>query len=289
MDNLKTLCPSACGLRLKYIYPDEVQSPPPLTVETPVEKIRRFNAQHVCCNENCTCANLFIYYYLCYTDIQQEEIEKCTRGQSTNKHWHDMRKGLLTASNFHQICCSTDSVKTATLLLKGASLNDNCLPAAILFGRRYESKARELFLKGHRFRHRHCSVDVPGLVISGQTPFLACSPDGIVECKMCGRFLIEVKCFFKYKCFYPNNALSLSNICSKDENGKLHLKRSHKYYDQIQGQMAITGIRKSVLVCYTHKGIATVDVEFDEEFWKLSLNKMSQFYKDVYFPIFKTF
>lgn len=70
---------------------------------------------------------------------------------------------------------------------------------------------------------------MPWLVCREDMPFLACSPDGIVDCATCGRFLIEVKCLFKYKCFQPKNALKLSNICTTDDQGNLSEKVTHVF------------------------------------------------------------
>ena len=50
----------------------------------------------------------------------------------------------------------------------------------------------------------------------------------------------------------------MAAICQEEENGDLSIKNTHPYFYQIQGQM----------VFYTHKGISTVDVDFDEDFWK---------------------
>ena len=252
-----------------------------------MEKLNTFLSSHSCIVEDCSCATIFVYYHLPYTSEQCTDIEEFTRGQSTNNNWHVFRKGLLTASTFHQICSSTNVVKTAQSLVK-PGLDESCLPLAISFGRMYEPKARNMFMKGHRFKHRQCSIDVPGLVMYQDSSFpgIACSPDGIVSCKMCGQFLIEIKCSFKYKCFHPKNALKLSGICL-EKDGNLVVKQSHKYYYQMQGQMALTGISKSVLVLYTHKGIATVHVDFDEEFWASVRSKLLSFYTDSYFRVLK--
>lgn len=260
-----------------------------MTVPTPLEKMETFVRDHNCITDTCCCANIFMYYHLLYTCDQCSEIEEKTRGQCKNDNWHRMRKGLLTASLYHQVCCSTDITRTAASLLK-PGLNEECLPQAVRFGRMYEDKARNMFIRGHRFRHRQCKVEVPGLVMSEDSlcPMLACSPDGIVNCKLCGKFLIEVKCSFKYKCFHPTNALKLSKICQEDDDNCVSMNTSHKYYYQIQGQMAVTGITRSVLVLYTHKGIATVDVNYDEEFWLLCREKLVRFYREAYFPVLKS-
>jgi hypothetical protein len=42
---------------------------------------------------------------------------------------------------------------------------------------------------------------------------------------------------------------------------------SHKYFYQIRGQLAVSGLEKCILVAYTQKGIYTVDMIFDKDFW----------------------
>ena len=106
----------------------------------------------------------FINYHLCYSESEQQHVELCTRGQANNNNWFKMRKGLVTASKFKLVCSSTDGFKTAQNLLKDPFPN-NCVPLAIEFGRKYENKARNMFLKSHRFRHRQCKLTEPGLVL----------------------------------------------------------------------------------------------------------------------------
>jgi hypothetical protein len=55
---------------------------------------------------------------------------------------------------------------TTNNLLKESAINEEHLPSSIEYGRKNETKARDLFIKSHRFRHRKCKVDVPGLIIS---------------------------------------------------------------------------------------------------------------------------
>jgi hypothetical protein len=280
--------PKACILTSKYSITKDEKIHLIMNIPTPLEKLKAFVNSHQCTTDTCFCANIFIYYHLDYTPEQCIEVEEKTRGQSKNENWHKMRKGLLTASLFHKVCSSTDIHKTANSLVK-PGLDEEHLPQAIIYGRMYEEKARNMFIKSHRFRHRQCKLEVPGLVMYNDSfcPMLACSPDGIVNCKLCGKFLIEVKCSFKYKCFHPKNALKLSKICHTDDNNNEIMNKSHKFYYQIQGQMAVTGITKTVLVFYTHKGITTVDVDYDEPFWLLCREKLISFYKDAYFPVLK--
>jgi hypothetical protein len=76
---------------------------------------------------------------------------------------------------------------------------------------------------------------------------LGASIDGIVDCSICGPFLIEIKCMFSHQHFYPSSALLALTICEKNGDElelELEITKQHKYNYQIQGQMGITGIKK---------------------------------------------
>ncbi|KAL4230887.1 hypothetical protein ACF0H5_011261 [Mactra antiquata] len=122
--------PNASILKSKFILSDvNDQVTAPLTVSSPIQKLEKFKKEHTCIIDSCNCANIFMYYSLCYTPEECEEIEQLTRGQSDNNNWHIMRKGLLTASKFHLVCCSTDFTKTAQALLKSDIMKDFLPPA----------------------------------------------------------------------------------------------------------------------------------------------------------------
>ena len=70
----------------------------------------------------------------------------------------------------------------------------------------------------------------------------------------------------------------MSSVCVQTNDGILILKTSHPYYYQHQGQMAVTGISKCVLVFYTHRGIHCVDIDVNDDFWKQCRVKLMLFY-----------
>ena len=57
----------------------------------------------------------------------------------------------------------------------------------------------------------------------------------------------------------------------KLDNGKPKLSRTHIYYSQVQGQMAIGGRTWCNFVIYTEKGISVERISFDELFWETKL------------------
>ena len=52
----------------------------------------------------------------------------------------------------------------------------------------------------------------------------------------------------------------MSKVCEKVDDNTLRMIPSHKYFYQIQGQLAVSSLEKCILVAYTQKGIYTVDV-----------------------------
>ena len=82
-------------------------------------------------------------------------------------------------------------------------------------------------------------------------PFIGASPDGIFE-----DFLLEVKCPLVLKDTTPTNISNLTPeqrkdfflISSETSQDQVELKKTHKYYSQIQFQMYITGYKKSKFI-----------------------------------------
>lgn len=134
-----------------------------------------------------------------------------------------------------------------------------------------------MFLKVRRFNHKHCNLLVKerGLVVNPLWPFLGASPDRVQYCKCHPKTLVEIKGLFSKRDLLP--AVAAADKLIKTTNGYL-LKVETTWYNQIPGQMAITGVKCTVLVIYTNKGILIVPVEFDPVFWLKSLQKLQLFF-----------
>lgn len=284
---LKRDYPEACVLDLMEKRPKLSENIPGLDIETPMEKAKSFFEYHKCADCNAECLSNFAHNMI-YTSDEIMKIEKATRGQHKNVNWFNMRKGLLTASRFKEVIHCRDIHNTAKNLFKDSSLQEECLPQAIRFGRNNEAKARNMFHRNHKYEHKKVAMLEPGLIIKSTNCFLAASPDGLVKCTKCGDFLIEVKCFFKYKTFHPRNALLMSNVCKKNDDDELEVDKSHKYYYQIQGQMLCTGIHRCKLIAYTNKGIEAIDVDFDKTFCEVNEAKLSVFFNEAIYPYMKS-
>ena len=68
------------------------------------------------------------------------------------------------------------------------------------------------------------------------------------------------------------------------ENGSLQLKRSHNYYYQVQGQLAITGRPWCDFVMWTPKGMTVERIHFHAAFWEGVKMKLVSFYRRAILP-----
>ena len=91
---------------------------------------------------------------------------------------------------------------------------------------------------------------------------------GKQHCDFCGETAME------YKCPCSVRGMLISEGWDKVEYlemhaGKLRLKRGRRYYTQITGEMALSGLERLFFVVWTGKGDPFVElIHFETEFWQ---------------------
>ncbi|XP_015770373.1 PREDICTED: uncharacterized protein LOC107348808 [Acropora digitifera] len=176
-------------------------------------------------------------------------------------------------------CCNdelveeTDKTNTIKLLMNYCPMKN--VPEPLEWGHRKETSAAELYFK--KLSHKHCDLLLKesGVVVNPLWPFLGASPDRVQYCKCHPKTLVEIKGLFSKRNLLP--AVAAADKLIKTTNG-YQLKVETTWYYQIQGQMAITGVKHTALVIYTNKGILIVPVEFDPVFWLTILKKLQLFF-----------
>lgn len=89
-----------------------------------------------------------------------------------------------------------------------------------------------------------------GLFVDNNLPYLAASPDGLIG----NNSIVEIKYTASIKDYTPEEAFREKKLkCVTNNNGK-HLKVSHAYYHQIQGQLHITNKKFCFFCIWTPKG-----------------------------------
>uniref|UniRef100_A0A1A8U7H2 YqaJ viral recombinase domain-containing protein n=1 Tax=Nothobranchius furzeri TaxID=105023 RepID=A0A1A8U7H2_NOTFU len=118
-----------------------------------------------------------------------------------------------------------------------------------------------------------------GLVILPEAPHLGAIPDGRVydptESPPFG--LVEVKCTTK------SNASQVAHL--KDDSGNVILRQSHRYYWQVKGQLAVTGLEWCDFVTDTQANSYILRIWQDNDFIIEMTQKLDLLYMNVYLKL----
>ena len=170
------------------------------------------------------------------------EIEFKTREQSNSSLWYSARKFRLTASYFGGVRQRRQSTSPHSLVLQ--ILGVSTFSSEVLeWGKANERIALQQYQDTQRAQgHTDLFSCLSGFVISEEYPFLGASPDAAVyDPSVPDMFgLAEVKCPYSVRHLTPIDACSKSKFFCAVTNNEIHLKTSHPYYAQVQGQMEVT-------------------------------------------------
>lgn len=196
-------------------------------------------------------------------------IEERTRGQSENPMWQEVRHPRLTSSRFGEV-----------FSLRGES-SAQALAVRMLKGvRQTQAMKRGIDLEPevlHQFSDL-CNVNVypSGFIIHPDASYLGASPDArVYDPTAVPPFgLAEVKC---------PNVDSITEVKHvKFVNGKAKLKKTHKYYFQVQGQLAITGLLWCDFITSTKSDLTVERIWLDESLIAAMKDKLDLFYFNRY-------
>lgn len=213
---------------------------------------------------------------------ERSELENKTKDQSNSKAWYSAREHRLTASNFHRIGSRRKS--DPSKLLNNLLYSNTKPTKAMAFGLEQESHATERFLETMKEKgKRDFVVERKGFIVHEQFSYIGASVDGVVHSTN-ETYVLELK---NPLSTWDSPLLEAAKKlpCLKcDENCKISLNRKHSYYTQIQGQMAILEIPKCYFVLCTNTDIFVEEVGFDVEFWNALLEKLQNFYDNIFLP-----
>ncbi|XP_072751049.1 uncharacterized protein [Anoplolepis gracilipes] len=175
-------------------------------------------------------------------------LECATRGQHENPEWHNIRRNLLTASNFGKICSRKETTSCQNLV-KAILYPPRLTNAAVEWGKEKEIMAREQLQMELGIEINDCK-----LFIDEEIPYLAATPDSIIG----DDTIVEIKCPYAAR---------------------------HTYYFQVQGQLHITQRKYCIFAVWTPFGLKYTFVERDDRFWESKmLPLLKRFYEDCLIP-----
>lgn len=209
-------------------------------------------------------------------DISAIEIE--TRGQSLNWKWAKYRKFRLTASNFSYIIAAIQRNSFPPSLFKRLSGSYNLKNVRqVQWGIQNERNAVIEFEK-----ISGSTVQESGLWLH-ESGLLGASPDGLIYHKDGTFSILEVKCPFKYRHDNLHSKLAIDkDYIVKVEEKRNVINKSHMYYHQMQGQLAITKARCCYIIVWAIKSAIICRVEPDHE-WQ-QINPLISFFLEKWAP-----
>ncbi|XP_035205350.1 LOW QUALITY PROTEIN: uncharacterized protein LOC118180357 [Stegodyphus dumicola] len=210
---------------------------------------------------------------------KKDSLEAVTRGQSSSERWRHERSRRISSSFFKDVADRRPTTLSAALV-KRIIYNDNVSTKALKYGLANEAVALNQYKEKHMGKNiRRC-----GLFIDPKYPFLCTSPDGLID----EDGLLEIKCPYTARF-----SADLSDFFSKpnsvglrmDADNNLYLpKKSHKYYFQIQGQLAITERNWCDLYIWCREDAITLRIPEDKTFWISLVPKLEKFYVNCILP-----
>jgi hypothetical protein len=219
------------------------------------------------------------YIRLC-CDLTLEEahaLEEQTRNQSNSSLWHEERAKRITASKFKDVV-GRKKEATEDFINK---IFQRCLIQTKLMKVGIENE--DVVLQKYTIQ-KNGTVEIfkCGFVVNPGVPFIGASPDGIVydkEQKVFG--LIEIKTLAKAMEMGLGIRQAIEQKKATFLSRSLTLKKTHRYYMQVQGQLAVTGLKWCDFVVDAGKDMHVERIHFDDEMWGSSiLPKLVHFYMD---------
>jgi hypothetical protein len=222
---------------------------------------------------------------LIYSPEDIKRVEFATKGQSTCARWFEEHHCRISSSNFGTFCKGTVTTnKVKSLLYSG--FKSTVSSSAILWGKTHEASA---FQQYQATLPEMFVLQESGIHVS-QNGFLAASPDGMVmssetTAKCCG--IIEIKCPYSVRDISVAEACKQKGkgfFCELNPNDEIHLKRTHYYYYQIQGSMAIVGVEWCDFIVWTTRDMHIERIYFDHTFWTLCFQQLQTIYMNHILP-----
>ncbi len=219
---------------------------------------------------------------LTVTKEEQDAIEQLTLGQSSTQEWRDYRVGVITGTTIHSVYTIMKSGNPPKRLIEQlmgkSSFSGN---AATRYGKDNESVAAEAYCTQMSEKHTNFKMSDCGLTIMSERSFIGASLDRKVSCTCHGVKLVEIKC--------PPSLLSQASgpdftslAYVKMVNNKATLSKTHKYYSQVQCQMAVSHVSEADFVIWTPRDILVIPVAYDPDHWhKLLAAAISFFYQHL--------
>lgn len=214
------------------------------------------------------------------TKEEKQKIERDTVLQSSCSEWLELRRKLLTASNFGKVIKRRNDVSCHNIVKDIIYKGSLSHITSIKHGKDNEQTALRQLEVQENIKIKSC-----GLYIDEEYHFLGATPDGVIDNKT----IVEIKCPLSayqkdIKTVVKSNKLPFYKLSNED---KLIINKTHNWYYQVQGQLHITKKTKCLFAIWTgdDNKLKTEIILKDDEFWlNVMKEKLITFYTECMLP-----
>ncbi|KAE8743394.1 hypothetical protein FOCC_FOCC010999, partial [Frankliniella occidentalis] len=140
------------------------------------------------------------------------------------------------------------------------------------YGKTNEPVARQKYLKDQM--DPRIQVVSGGINLHTKYPGLSCSHDGWITRDGKVIKVLEIKCPYSLQDVKKLQTFYLT----RNYNGHIKLKEDTIYYDQVQMEMALTGVHFCDFVVWSKKGLLTIPISFNHSAWANLYPKLEKFH-----------
>ena len=216
--------------------------------------------------------------------IESHDLEHRTVLQGESAEWVGQHKFRLTASNFGKVYSMIQRPSESTLK-RIFCLKDLSNVRAISHGKGKEKVTRTLYARKMQQQVQGFAIFDAG--ISAKFPnflILVQHPDGkVFDPSSKSKFgLLEIKCPYSKRRDTLDQAASYPDFYIEKAGADFYLKKTHLYFAQVQGQLALTGLPWCDFCVYLSdtNEICVDRVYFDSDNWE---NKLLPKLKNFFF------
>ena len=228
-------------------------------------------------------------------DTEASSLEEETRAQSKSLLWESARRHRLTASQFGKVKQAMDKKgpKSKDKLIKNKldpQPPSNFVQQMLDHGLRMEPVIANRYVIYMQSIGHPVAVSDSGVVVNENNLWLAATPDKKVvdmsEKIPFGILEMKAPAHAKYKNVTPLEACNSPTFYLENVNGFPQLKQVHEsgYYEQVQGQMALTGAQWCDFAVCTEKGMSIERIKYNHEFWLATVKRLENFYFHYFIP-----
>ncbi|KAL2097811.1 hypothetical protein ACEWY4_007018 [Coilia grayii] len=212
---------------------------------------------------------------LAITEEQRRAVHIYTLQQQNNPAWFELRKGRLTASNFGHVLATKPDCPARAVLKRVMGQSSLGGVKSVQWGIDNEGE-------GIRALQEKVGIHVePSGLWLTKSGMLGASPDGLVG----NSAVVEVKCPYKHRNTTVEEAIQDAAFYLEKKGHQYHLKTTHPYWHQVQGQMHIVERNECFFVVWTTKDCIVLQIQKDEV-WVQNIPLLESFYKRHVLPAF---